>query len=293
MSEHFIKYYEIGGVSFSVDTPYEYEEKAPYSLFSVEPRDVECSYVFSLADHLPEPGGKFIYEDQNYRVYLKDGQIYRYAGFFSDGRILSPSFALIRYGLEDKGLIEVTIPLDANIPRNSAFVYKCLCIEHLVTSKGAVILHSSYVKTESGSILFTAPSGTGKSTQAELWRKHRGARVINGDCSIVRMTGDGAMTFGLPFSGTSGICFNESAPLRAIVYLTQAPENRIERIGGRRAFGSLMEGAKVNTWNTHDAEIMTATLSDIVRTVPVFKLDCLPDESAVETLEAELKKYNI
>ena len=293
MSDRFIRYYEIGGVSFSVDTPYEYEEKAPYSLFSAEPRNVDCRYVFSLEDHLPEIDGKFLHEDQNYRAYLKDGHIYRYAGFFSKGRVLAPSFALIKYAIDDSGLIEVTIPLDSDIPRNSAFVYKCLCIEHLITANGALILHSSYIKTERGSILFTAPSGTGKSTQAELWRKYRGAEVINGDCSIVRFTDGAAETYGLPFSGTSGICFNEKAPLRAIVYLTQAPENRIERMGGKRAFASLMEGARTNTWNIRDAEKMASVITDIVNNVPVFRLDCLPDVSAVETLEAELDKYKI
>ena len=293
MSERYVKYYEIGKVPFSVETPYEYEEKPPYSLFSSERRDAGCRYVFSLEDSLPEPDGKFLFEDQNYRAYLRGGYIYRYAGFYADGKELSPPYALIRYPSAGAGRIDVTIPEDADIPRNSAFVYKCLCIEHLITASGALIFHTSYIITDKGAILFTAPSGTGKSTQAELWRRHRGARVINGDCSIVRVEDGAATAYGIPFSGTSGICFNESAPLRAIVYLTQAPENRIERIGGMRAFGLLMEGVKVNTWNRSDAEIMTNTLADIVKTAPLFKLDCVPDESAVKILETELDKYQI
>ena len=293
MSDRFIKYYEIGGVPFSVETPYEYEEKEPYSLFSSPRCEPGVRYVFGTCDTLPEPDGRFVFEDQNYRTYTKDGYIYRYAGFFAKGRVLAPSYALIKYGVESSDLIEVTMPEDQNIPKNSAFVYKCLCIEHLITSQGAIILHSSYIKTEKGSILFTAPSGTGKSTQAELWRKYRGARVINGDCSIVRVTGGVAQTYGIPFSGTSGICFNESAPLRAVVYLTQAPENRIERLGGMRAFGALMEGIKANTWNSRDTETAADTLTAICTAVPVFKLDCVPDESAVAALEAELEKNKI
>ena len=293
MSERFIRYYEIGGVPFSVDTPYEYEEKEPYSLFSSDRRADGVRYVFSVEDELPGTDGRFLYEDQYYRIFTKDGYYYRYAGFYLRGKVLSPPYALIKYGPVDPDLIEVTIPGNANVPNNSAFVYKCLVIEHLITSHGAVILHSSYIRTDRGSILFTAPSGTGKSTQAELWRKYRGARVINGDCSIVRMEGSDAYTYGIPFSGTSGICFNETAPLRAIVYLTQAPENRIERIGGMRAFSCLMEGLKANTWNQRDAETAADVLTAIVKDVPVFKLDCLPDESAVKTLESELIKYNI
>ena len=293
MIERSIKNYEIGGVPFSVETPFEYEEKEPYSLFSADSSEGAVRYVFSIGDNLPEPAGRLLYEDQNYRAYTNDGYIYRYAGFYANGRELTPPYALIKYGVDRDKYIEVTLSGNTNIPKNSAFIFKCLCIEHLLTSDGALILHSSYIKTDRGSVLFTAPSGTGKSTQAELWRKYRGAKVVNGDCSVVRVTGNKAETFGIPFSGTSGICFNESAPLRAIVYLTQAPENRIERIGGMRAFGSLMEGLKANTWNLRDAEAAADSLAAAVKCVPIFKLDCLPDESAVAALEAEFAKYDI
>ncbi len=73
--------------------------------------------------------------------------------------------------------------------------------------------------TKYGAVLFTAPSGTGKSTQAELWRKHRGASIINGDCTLIAED-DGVFTaFGFPFSGTSGIFENRKAPIAAVVYL--------------------------------------------------------------------------
>ena len=213
MTDRFIKYYEIGGVAFSVEAPYDYTEAPPYSLFSAGERECECRYVFRSVPSVPAPDDDYIFEDQYNRVYFDGDTIVRYIGFFNAGRVLDPPISVVRYGRENCDEIEVLIPKDRDLPENAAFIYRSLCLEHLMTAKHAVMFHSSYIKTERGAILFTAPSGTGKSTQAELWRRYRGARVINGDCSIIRRTKDGITVFGLPFSGTSGICINESAPL--------------------------------------------------------------------------------
>lgn len=60
-------------------------------------------------------------------------------------------------------------------------------------------------------ILFSGPSGIGKSTHADLWVKHRGARVINGDRTLLQKLGDRPrMSLGWPICGSSEICHNES-----------------------------------------------------------------------------------
>ena len=47
-------------------------------------------------------------------------------------------------------------------------------LEHLLATQRAVILHSAYIDYKGKAILFSAPSGTGKSTQAELWMDESG-----------------------------------------------------------------------------------------------------------------------
>lgn len=290
MPTEYRRYYEIGGIPFSVITPEPFEEKEPYSMFSVSERDTLCDYVFSFADSLPEPDGKFLFEDPYYRAYEKDGEIHRYVGYYHDGKICNDPYAEVSYRIDCPDTVKVIMAKDKKVPMKAAFIYRCLCIEHLVSSNGGLLLHSSFIDTGDGAILFTAPSETGKSTQAELWRRHRGARVINGDCSVIRKK-DGVMrAWGLPFSGTSNICLNESCDLKAVVYLTQAPENRAERLGGAMAFRALLEGTKINIWSTADTDATTSLIAEIARSVPVIKLDCLPDEGAVETLEKALEK---
>lgn len=164
--------------------------------------------------------------------------------------------------------------------------------EHLVARTEGFVLHTSFVEWNGGAILFTAPSGTGKSTQAELWRTLRSAEIINGDRAVVRVAGGQVLAEGIPFSGSSQICKNRSLPIKAIVYLAQAPETSISRLTGARAFARIWEGISVNVWDPEDMELVSATVQQVLQSVPVYYLPCTPDETAVAALEQQLRKQD-
>lgn len=91
-------------------------------------------------------------------------------------------------------------------------------IFRMLAEHGGVVLHSSYIITQRGeALLFSAPSGTGKSTQAELWRSYAGAKVINGDRALVKAE-NGVTANGILFSGTSGISENVTAPCARLYF---------------------------------------------------------------------------
>lgn len=165
--------------------------------------------------------------------------------------------------------------------------------QELLLERKACILHSSYIIHEGTGIVFTAPSGTGKSTQAELWRKHRDAEVINGDRSVLRMKGDCPYVYGIPFSGSSDICKNKEAPLRAIVVLGQSEYNRIRRMSLAEAVKYLYSQTAVNRGNPKEVDWVLGLLEIFVSQIPVLKLDCRPDESAVSTLEDYLEELGV
>ena len=77
-------------------------------------------------------------------------------------------------------------------------------------------LHASVINWKDKGILFSAPSGTGKSTQADLWKKYEGAEVINGDRALIRKEKGDFTVYGYPYAGTSKIYTNFSAPIKAI-----------------------------------------------------------------------------
>ena len=168
-------------------------------------------------------------------------------------------------------------------------LWSVLSLPQLFLPFRTLIIHASYIGWQGKGILFTAPSGTGKSTQAELWRVHRGAEVLNGDKAGVRL--DGSPTaHGVPFSGTSGICRNVSLPLKAVVVLSQAPENIIRRLPPSQAVAALCPNVFVDSVVQEEWQMALNLLLDLAASVPVYALACTPDEHAVETLERAMAR---
>lgn len=173
----------------------------------------------------------------------------------------------------------------------SAFLWPGVALPQLLLYFRALVLHASYIGVDDRAVLFTAPSGTGKSTQAELWRVHRDAAVINGDKAGITLTGAPA-AHGLPFAGTSGICENVSLPLRAVVVLRQAPENTVRRLGPAQAVAALSRNLFADQSVPEEWQLAVGLLLDLVSAVPVLELACTPDVGAVECLENAMKEID-
>ena len=178
------------------------------------------------------------------------------------------------YALED------TLPWAKSVHQ----LYEEIALPHVLLKKDRMILHASYICHEGRGIIFTAPSGTGKSTQADLWHDHRGAEILNGDRAVIGLRGEVPYVFGFPMSGSSPYCENRSLPLCCVVSLRQGPENIIRRLKGREALRVLLNGTYADPKYPEDfARNMEVGLN--LLSVPVFELTCRPDVGAVEALE--------
>lgn len=161
-------------------------------------------------------------------------------------------------------------------------------IFRMLAEHGGVVLHSSYIITQRGeALLFSAPSGTGKSTQAELWRSYAGAKVINGDRALVKAE-NGVTANGILFSGTSGISENVTAPLRALILLRQSGKNELRSVSGKEAFMRLLPQCSYYPDEEENIRLVTGILAEIISAVPVYDFGCVPDESAVSALSEVL-----
>ena len=165
-----------------------------------------------------------------------------------------------------------------------------LGLEKRVLKEDGLILHSSFVCKDGKAILFTAPSGTGKSTQADLWMKYKGTRTINGDRTLVRYQDGKWWACGWPICGSSEICFNESYPLEAIIVLHQSKENVGHRIHGFEVVRNLLRETTVNRWNLSFYDRMIELLEQMEREIPVYDYSCDISKEAVEQLEKMMKK---
>ena len=125
-----------------------------------------------------------------------------------------------------------------------------LLAEQLV-HRGVLLMHGSALCMDGKAYIFTAPSGTGKSTHARLWREAFGARVwmINDDKPMLKAGPDGITVWGTPWDGKHHLSRNACAPLAAIVRIRRAAENRIEPMSKAEAFPLLMQ----QTYSSADA----------------------------------------
>ena len=151
-------------------------------------------------------------------------------------------------------------------------------------ASGTVLFHAAVVSREGKGYMFLGPSGTGKSTHARLWLKYiDGTALVNDDNPVVRLAADGLpVVYGSPWSGKTPCYRNVSYPLGGIVLLSQAPYNNIHRLGGIHAYASLVASISGKRWDSRVADGLHATENALASTVPVWHLECLPDEEAAK-----------
>ena len=154
----------------------------------------------------------------------------------------------------------------------------CGLMKDMLTFHGVLLEYSGY------GLIISAPSGTGKTTHARLWRDRKRALIINGDRAACRKKGGIWTGFGIPWSGTSGEQVNRSVPVKALVVLERGGENCASRIAGREAFGAVLPHVQCPAWDAQLTGRMLGLLDDFLRNIPVIRLRCLPDGEAADVL---------
>lgn len=162
--------------------------------------------------------------------------------------------------------------------------------EALFPEHDAFILHASYIIRDGAAILFTAPSGTGKSTQARLWQNERGAEIVNGDRVLITRRNGTFYANGIYVCGTSGICRNRTAPIAAVVLLEQGTENEECKIPPRKLFLRILCECSYDMHRLSQYEKVTGLLSELISTLPTVCFRCKKSPDSVEALERILWK---
>ena len=164
-----------------------------------------------------------------------------------------------------------------------------LPLERVINTLPGIMLHSAVVDWRGKGILFTGPSGIGKSTQASLWETYENATILNGDRSGIRKKESRFHAYGLPYAGSSSIYVNKSVPIEAIVVLEQAKENHITRLRQIDAFSKLYSESTVIAWDKDFIETHMSVIQELINHVPVYQLRCRPDLEAVTVLKEKIK----
>ncbi|MBE6730171.1 MAG: hypothetical protein E7564_00600 [Ruminococcaceae bacterium] len=281
------KYYEIAGIGICIDIPDDkmYEDERSLSEFSVDFCADTHEFTFKTVEKFDVPKGDLITSQPSFRVYRENNAQIRYIGSVQnswENAYIKAEHIGKKHNIE---LIENQFKDKIGVHT----VLNCLMMEHLVAQNSGFIFHTSFIEYNNKAILFTAPSGTGKSTQADLWHKYKNAEIINGDRCAIKVMNDKIFAEGIPFAGSSQYCKKRTLEIAAVVYLQQAKETTIKRLKGLEAFRKIWEGVSVNTWDKADMASVSDVASKLVRDVPVYLLSCTPDESAVLALLKEIE----
>ncbi|MCD8383328.1 MAG: hypothetical protein LUC30_10550 [Clostridiales bacterium] len=172
------------------------------------------------------------------------------------------------------------------------FVLQLFPLRQLLFLHQAVVLHSSRVNVGGKAIVFSAPSQTGKSTQAGLWQQYAGAEIVSNDRSILRQETDGFLTYGYPIDGSSPVFDNKRIPLGAVVMLAQGKENRVERLPVLSAVRCLTGQTVATPWDQTGNDVGQLWLN-FAAVYPVYRLTCRPDREAVSCLKNRLERDGV
>ena len=278
--------FEIAETVFRITTPVEMEVSAGFECFGTAenaPLKDGFRIRFVLRDVIEEPkasSGRKVTEICR-RFVTDSGERRLYYYMMNDGALYAEQSEEIK---ED--LSEIYVLRDKkDLLKTAKECFRLIRFSDRLASVGKMMLHASFIRTKEGKgILFLGSSGTGKSTQAELWERYAGAEIINGDRAIAFAKEDGFWGFGSPYSGSSRIVKNTSAPLCALVLLAQANDNSVRRLDLREAAAGVLPAAYMPDDTALQGKVI-AEVNSLISTVPSFLLKCTPDEGAVRCLE--------
>lgn len=153
-------------------------------------------------------------------------------------------------------------------------VFRKLC-EYVLESANGIIFHSSAIMVDGNAYLFTAPSGTGKSTHTRIWREMLGDRavMVNDDKPIIRYVDGAFYVYGTPWNGKHGLGTNCKAKIKAICNIYQAKENKIEKAQVKDILPVLLNQT-LRPQDLGGMDKLLAILSKLLESVDLYRLGC-------------------
>lgn len=280
-----MKKYNIAGITFEIDFTFKLKKEEDAFFEFKSKGDMKEKEIFKL---IPQKWKNLndlakVQETPILSVYKSnEGYIREFTSIYT-----SKKYAWLD---EDKNIVYYDDVQQKKVLTHMFCIMELIGIEHTLCKHKTFMLHSSYINYNGDAILFSGPSGIGKSTQADLWKDFVGAEIINGDRTAISKNLGSWHAYGLPFAGSSKIYKNKTLPIKAVVILKQGKENCIRKAKSIEAFRALYSETTVNSWNKKDVETIIELVENFIKEVPIYVLSCLPNQEAVDLLKKEIER---
>lgn len=282
---------KLGGVVFHFILAREVEieqELLPFIVYQRDTSDIDIfvSWEWKLAK-MPKTkalGNDLIqnyYREEkiNYCVVLEGKKGAISSTYYSD------SFQELRCFINEKPFL--------NSPHSLGHILRFMPMRAIFQHFGVLFFHAAQIALGEKGILFTGPSGIGKTTQAKLWVTYENARLICNDRVLIRRDKYGWKTYGYPIDGSTPVGSSEVHTLCCIVLLAQSKENRLVKLSSIQAISRLMSQQVIDVWNpkahTRSMELLTELLAEI----PVYQLFCTSEKQAADYLKNQLREEGV
>lgn len=164
----------------------------------------------------------------------------------------------------------------------SLALFRKLC-NYVLSEANGIIFHSSAIMVDGEAYLFTAPSGTGKSTHARLWREMLGDRavMINDDKPIIRYIDGAFYVYGTPWNGKHRLDTNCRAKIKAICAISQAEKNTIRRAPVNEMLVTVLNQT-IRPNALEEMDKLLTLIDKLLTTVDIYQLGCNISREAAE-----------
>lgn len=154
--------------------------------------------------------------------------------------------------------------------------------------EGRVPVHSSSIIYNDRAYLFSARSGTGKTTHTNFWVEKYGVEILNGDIAMLALEDGQMYAYGLPWCGTSGRFTNKRVPLGAVIFLYRGEENSIMPLSLSEGITSLLARTLSTSFERKDVEQNLTAITSFAPYTTFLRLVCTNSPDAAETVKQYL-----
>lgn len=258
-----------------------------YQSGSVGPADMTINCF--LVENIEKPVGKTIEDVEGWNWCVADkGEIFLYHGYGRD-KIGSLIKWNEDFSVADAYAIDTFNESGLEIGIKFFIIIRHILWYAIIKHKG-LMLHSSAISYKGRGILFSAPSGTGKSTQSSLWKQEfkDDVIIVNDDTPFIRNFDGTSYVYGCPWSGKTDINEQMKVPVFAVVSVKQGKENKIKELTATEGFFRIFNETKKPV----ESKMLDMAMDNVITflsNVKVYELTCRPDSDAVYTLKEALK----